>query len=128
MLRRNLMKGIFAGVLLVRAGFASTGPSEHTPVNAILRLFSSPVPAGDIGRIYLENNPGEQGTAYLTDRIFAGWNRGQRHHALSRPAVLKEMLARQCRRDFHAGRVSTVDGWVLSHTELRLYAVAHLAG
>ena len=128
MLRRDLIRGILGSTLLLCGKIAHTGPSEHSPVNAILRLFSCPASAASIGRVYLDNNPRAHDCAYLTDRIFAGWDEQKRHLALSRQTTLKEMLAAQCKQDFHAGRVSTIDGWVLSHTELRLFAVAYLAG
>lgn len=128
MLRRDLVKGILGCTLLLCGKTACSRPSGHCVVNAILGIFSNPASAANIGQIYLEKTPYERDITYLTDKIFAGWDKNKRHFALSEQATLKEMLTTQCKRDFQTAEVYSIDGWVLSRTELRLFAVAYLAG
>jgi hypothetical protein len=42
------------------------------------------------------------------------------------PASLRRRLQASIRRDFHAGRTVTLDGWVLARSELRIYTLAAL--
>ena len=128
MLRRNLIKGILGSAFLLCGKIVHIKPSEQSLVNAILGIFTNTSSASNIGRIYLDNNPRENDIAFLTDRIFVGWSERKRYLALSGQATINEILAAQCKQDFHAGRVPSIDGWILSHTELRLFAVAYLAG
>ena len=44
------------------------------------------------------------------------------------PAVLRRRVDHRVRADFGAGRTVSVDGWVLSRTETRLYALIAAAG
>ena len=57
--------------------------------------------------------------AILADARTAGQNR-------SSPDVLAQVVRDRSRADFRAGRVVTVDGWILSLTETRIYALAAL--
>jgi hypothetical protein len=42
------------------------------------------------------------------------------------PLRLRRALALRTRRDFAEGRTVRVEGWILSRTEARLYAIASL--
>lgn len=43
------------------------------------------------------------------------------------PEQIRALLEAKIRKDFRAGRVRRVDGWVLSETEIRLFSIAAAA-
>ena len=78
-----------------------------------------------VGRAYLERVPGES-VSRLVDRIAAGLPGGRRTVRDASEADLRLLLAASIRSDFEQDRIVEVDGWVLSPTEARLYALAAL--
>jgi hypothetical protein len=68
-----------------------------------------------LGRAYLRAHPHEAGATELTSLILGGRGVPSGDEAAS---VSASMHA-----DFKAGRVVTVDGWIVSRTEARLYAL-----
>ncbi len=43
------------------------------------------------------------------------------------PDQVRALLDEKIRKDFRAGRVRRIDGWVLSETEIRLFSIAAAA-
>jgi hypothetical protein len=102
---------------------------------ARIRSFSGPSPLATlcsgwsypntIGRACLEALPTiEASKAFLT-RIILGDIRAGAGDCSSR-SVLVRKIRQRSREDFRDGRIVTVDGWMLSLTETRVYALAAL--
>lgn len=87
-------------------------------------LLADPDSAAAVGRAYLDSVPAEADWRVLVRRLSASL--GQRGRALG-DDELRHLLARQIDRDFADERVATVQGWVLSVTELRLCALCALS-
>jgi hypothetical protein len=79
--------------------------------------------AAAVGRAYLDSVPGEADSRVLVRRLSASIGQGR---ALG-DDELRRLLAQQIDRDFADERVATVQGWVLSVTELRLCALCALS-
>jgi hypothetical protein len=79
-----------------------------------------------VGRAYLDRVPGESTASGLVERITAGLPGGWRTARDASDAELRALLAESIRSDFEEDRVVDVDGWVLSPTEARLYALTTL--
>lgn len=78
-----------------------------------------------IGQTCLAALPaGEASTAALARRLLEGTQLGG--VAGSSAGALVQMIRARSRDDFRDGRVVTVDGWMLSLTETRVYALAAL--
>jgi hypothetical protein len=93
---------------------------------SLLRVFRSLDQPAVVGREYLALAPGEADARDLTALIAARLPGG--HRALARDTGrLRATVDRCVRADFAAGRVVTVDGWILAATEARLCALAALA-
>jgi hypothetical protein len=82
--------------------------------------------ASVVGRRYLDARGGPPSVTRLADDVAAAVRGG-------RPAIvdadddgLHELLADAVRSDFRSDRVVDVDGWILSATEARLYALTAL--
>jgi hypothetical protein len=81
-------------------------------------LFRHQASARAIGRRYLQHYPRENNVGHLLEGI------------ISRPASNRELvvaLQQQIRQDYVDERVVKLEGWILSVTEARLYALASLA-
>lgn len=78
--------------------------------------------AAALGRLYLEANPGESDPELLMERLAGGIERPR-----SDAAALARHLRARHRADFEHGRLTSLDGWLLSQTEARLCALAALA-
>ena len=130
--RRQGLAGTLAVLGLWFAGVSprSRARNPHDePASAhrqLLALLDEPRAAHATGRAYLRMLPSsEQSPEYLVNAIFAD-------ASLDLPTALgSRMVGRvvneRMRRDFAKGAVVTVDGWILSVTEARLYALAALA-
>jgi hypothetical protein len=62
----------------------------------------------------------------LLDRIAADLPEGRRTIRDASDEDLRQLLAASIRSDFEDDRIVEVDGWVLSPTEARLYALTTL--
>lgn len=89
---------------------------ESTLASAAVRLARD---AAEVGRRYLAQHRAEADREVLVDLV------GERLDPSA--GRLPEQIAASIRADFRDGGVVFVDGWLLSHTEARLCALAHLA-
>jgi hypothetical protein len=127
--RRNLIAaaaGAAAALLGGRASFrAVDGAPPTSGYGALAALCSGLGCPEPIGKACLRALPArEASAAYLTRVIFAESASAGRDCTSAR--ALRHSLRDQSRHDFEHGRTATVDGWLLSLTETRLYALAAL--
>ena len=87
-------------------------------------LLADQKSAAAVGRAYLDLAPGEADSRVLVQRLSASLGKGGRTLG---DDELRRLLALRIDRDFADERVATVQGWVLSVTELRLCALCALA-
>ena len=92
----------------------------------LVRAFSSPESAAELGRAYLATAPGERSRTLLVDRIAAGLPNGYSVVQTADDATLLSLLSQRFQEDFTVGDTVTVGGWVLSRTEARLCGLAAL--
>ena len=137
--RRHFLAAALAGVGLValRAIPLPSVPSSATSSSAtssatsssamrLAGLFARGQSAPRIGRVYLRQAPGERDATTLV-RLVAG-SLAVDVGALPRMdgGALRQRIERRIRQDFAESRTTSVEGWVLSVTEARLYAVTAL--
>lgn len=79
--------------------------------------------ATDLGRAYLELQPEEASVETLTRLLSADLDVSP--FGMS-DSELRQVSRTRMRRDFEDGHTLTVQGWVFSRTELRLYGLAAL--
>ena len=79
-----------------------------------------------VGKAYLDHVPGESSVSRLVERISADLPEGRRTVLDASDDELRTLLAASIRSDFEDDRIVEVDGWVLSPTEARLYALTTL--
>jgi hypothetical protein len=93
---------------------------------ALLALLDDPRDASAIGRAYVHTlSAAERSAEKLVRAIFADASLDMR----TPPGfgIVGSTVNERMRRDFSEGAIVTVDGWILSLTEARLYALAALA-
>ena len=95
-------------------------------VQAICSLYPSSESAIELGKKYLLRHPEHCSSKLLAKFIFSGWNESERQLALTKPDILKKLLKRKVRQDFVIDHVSSLDGWILSKTELQHWALLSL--
>ncbi len=106
----------------VFAGAASPG-SEHVEQlsKKLLDILGEKNSAYIVGRKYIEKAPNEADPKQLVAMICSGSDDFR-----CDGEMLKKHVIMQSRSDFSNGRTVSVDGWVLSLTEARLYALASI--
>lgn len=106
--------------------FADNNGYRNPLASKLVGFFQDKESAGAVGREYLRIAPVEADTLELTELICAG--RRERYTELSGASMgkVRRMLLHQQREDFEKGRIVNVQGWILSQTEARLYALAAL--
>jgi hypothetical protein len=115
-----LALSLSAGERLRRRRSPSVAPWHiEDAARAIVGSLGSPASAGVIGAAYLAQNPLEWDRARLLEELdlrAAGTDRER----------IRSLVGERQRDDFASGRVVEVNGWILSQTEVRLYALAAL--
>jgi hypothetical protein len=92
----------------------------------LAELFSKSCHSGAIGNACLEALPAtENSIDALTRAILGDMREADRDY--SSPRALARSIMERSRNDFRDGRVVSVDGWMLSLTESRVYALAALS-
>jgi hypothetical protein len=89
----------------------------------LLAVCSELGPSSTIGKACLEALPATETSAASLARIILGESDGT---DCSSAGALARSIRERSRHDFREGRIVTVDGWMLSLTETRVYALAAL--
>jgi len=97
-----------------------------TDADRLAGLFSDRASARAVGRASLRALGGDRSASALVDEVAAALPDGRRTIAGASEDDLRELLAARVRDDFGSGRIVDVQGWQLSSTEVRLYAIAAL--
>jgi len=113
--------GLFMGARALNA------PYKFAPAHlTLLALLENPRNAYKIGLAYLSIlSPDERSAGYLVKKTFNSLSLSTQ--TPPRPRMIGRLVNDQIRREFAEGAVVTVDRWILSVTEARLYALAALA-
>ena len=125
-LKRRTSLGLIAACLPVSRAASALDSALTEPGRAerLVELFSDPSSAAAVGSAYLDVRGGAADAAALVDE-FVGSDATlpERLDGMTRHE-LRKYVRERVREDFLAGRTRSIDGWVLSHTELLLYALA----
>lgn len=130
--RRNVLVSLaamLAGVMLPSLGLAA-GQVSGSQIGGLLNILVPDLAAaGRLGRSYLSAHPAELDSQRLADGVLGPLRLPAAADAID--STPETVLIARARRvvvdDYVAGRVVDIDGWVLSITEARLYALAALA-
>ena len=128
-LSRRSANAVLAGAIAWPCLGASAQPVPTQPTEAahdlLLSIFEDPKSACEIGTACLKLMVDEPNTPdHLVNAIVGA---PECDHVTLRDAqALKQHISNRIRRDFTEGTVVNAEGWVLSVTEARLYALAAL--
>ena len=86
----------------------------------VRRMFIHPDSAVVIGRKYLECRPYEANSRKLAKLIISDSQLSNLQTDDIGLASFRNIIGRKIREDFLLGHIVTLDGWILSNTELRL--------
>jgi hypothetical protein len=125
--RRDFLRGASAAAVVGLVAPILSSPmacSRGDPLLAALGdFFDDRDAARIVGRIYLNQEPGERDARLLVERLagpaLEDWESLSRRDL---PALRSALRARH-REDLRTGNIVSLDGWQLSRTEARLYAV-----
>ncbi len=123
------LAAMLAGVMLPSLGPVA-GQALNSQLGSLLNiLISDFAAAGRLGRAYLTAHPAELDLQRLVEDVLGSLRLQAAAGAIdsSSEAVMIARARRVVIDDYLAGRVVNIDGWVLSITEARLYALAALA-
>ncbi len=128
--RAFLLSVLFGALTAAGCGERDSSPGGSAPAAALASDWL-PAAVGDvksaarIGRAYLDGQPGEQNLDGLLDAIDAALAPvlGSRP---SEPARVLGALQRAVRSEYRRGETAAVGGWVLSRTEVQVYAALAL--
>jgi len=102
-------------------------PPPRTAAERLAGLIRNPQSARPIGRAYLALAPREASSPRLAGLIVAGLGESPRAVDAAGDDELRRLVAAGMVADFAQGRTVELDGWMLSRTEARLYALVELA-
>ncbi|HEX4930381.1 MAG TPA: hypothetical protein VFV62_06685 [Gaiellaceae bacterium] len=97
------------------------------PAARLTGLLGDRMSAARIGRAYLSVTPAEADADVLIARIAEAAPGGAAAVESASSDELRALLLAAARRDYDAGRLVRVDGWLLAASECRLCALAALA-
>jgi hypothetical protein len=89
-------------------------------------LLQDPQSAGVVGRAYLREAPREADVPTLVQLVAGGLPGGVQVVNRATDNQLRELITVRIREDFAEDRTVTLQGWIVSQTEARLFAVAAL--
>lgn len=121
--RRALLAGVGLASLLPSLFGHRTRAAVNAPTSAtLLASLAGRTDAAAVGQAYLSQAGNESSAAALSDDLMRqlGADAPTSHTRLNR------RIDGLCRRDFAAGDVVSVDGWLLSRTEAGLCVLAAL--
>ncbi|MDH3376609.1 MAG: hypothetical protein OEQ39_06520 [Gammaproteobacteria bacterium] len=116
----GIIPGLFAlsGLtLLSGCGLAVT--RRQRVKKAVRMFFSDPRQATEIGQLYINSSGFDSQLDELLDDLATRIELRWRHSS----ADAQFLLVKQIRNDFARGNIANFYGWMLSPTELRIYAV-----
>ena len=129
--RRFLRRAVWLGGALSLWPAVAFGRPIEAPAarqaRRIAGLFTRPLSAARVGRVYLRAHPAEARLDRLLQRLAADWPGGAAQIEGLSDAQLRRRLHRKIRADFAAGRTVKVQGWVLAESEARLFGLTTLA-
>lgn len=118
--RRELLALTLAAGLL--HGLPRTASADAAVDEPLLGVVPNRAAAATLGRAYLAAHPDEAEPRRLRTLLEATLRAD-----VSDAAALRTRIEHQLRADYIRGDLAEVDGWLLSLTEARLYALAALA-
>lgn len=126
--RRALLRlasglGLLAALPATPLAATPDGPGLAQRLAGIFRHRDS---AARIGARYLAQHPGEADIGRLVSRILPDPDQ-RRQAERSDPPDVHGLLRQRIAADFATARTACVEGWILSETEARLMALAHLS-
>lgn len=128
--RRTFLLSALSGLTAAGVGtqgdlLAAVRPAPCPEPAWLAQLVPHREPAARIGRAYLEAYPGYRHCDLLLAEIEQTL---KKHHAPEKlsPEITAATLQRVINREFAQDDVVSVDGWILSFTEARLYALVAL--
>lgn len=132
MTRRGLLRGLAALAVAAGAWLAKRqwwdardglGDADVERLASILEKAFGLPGVDDVGAVYLEREPAERDRTVLVTHLCGQWSAAER---AAPPGDVVAHIRRQHRSDFGVGRTVAVGGWILSHTEARIGALAAL--
>ncbi len=109
-------------------GWARASAPGHGIETQLVGLIHSKQAAARVGWEYLRQRPSEADRRKLTALLIRGMPRPNAFPLTAFiPESLKSWLNTQQREDFQRGRIVALQGWRLSVTEARLYALVALS-
>lgn len=125
----SILMGMFAGELgMSQAMFADTTRARQKPPVWLQRITGDRNAVVRFGQAYLNSHPREQHNEILTaaiDQAVASQLKNG-SAALVNPTHMVAALKRTVRGEYARGDVVSVEGWILSVTEVRVYALLTL--
>jgi len=126
MIPRRQLLGALSGATIAlanwpRLAFAGSAPTLANRLVGALRQRGS---AAAVGRAFLAAHPAAAEIERLTADLADDLCRHDCAAGRTSPAGLRAAFSHQVREDFATGRVTQVDGWILSLTEVRLCGLA----
>ena len=92
----------------------------------LMRAVADPESASRLGGVYLAAHPSEHDATSLAEAIGRTLDTFQPLPGTDSPGAGFELLDSVVREEYSHGEVVLVDGWLLSRTEARLYALVGL--
>ena len=128
--RRSILGLLASTALPWRAKAASIWSASRIDVSCVAEQLLKVLPhresAAVVGRRYLNVTPSVADVYLLTTEIAQGTQLGIVELGTLRSTELMSLLREKIRRDFRNQKISVVDGWLLSVTEVQLCALASL--
>jgi hypothetical protein len=131
--RRDLLRLIVAsGAVAALPGVAALTACDSdsaAAANSARKLTQTVANADSVKRVGTQSAAamGDDSIARQLRKIFPENPAIEQKVSTASPEELRKLFAAQHGKDVKAGRVVEIDGWVLSNTEARLYAVVALA-
>lgn len=131
--RRTFLQAVAAGLVVAGVPGCRKEPAKTTPVAGgqqawLAKIIGADDAAAQFGRLYLEAHPEENDRAVLVGLIEQASGRETDSTSPADPAVVAAALQRVVRAEYARDAVVAVDGWVLSVTEARIYALVAVSG
>jgi hypothetical protein len=125
-LKRRTILGLIAACLPVSRAASALDSALAEPGRAerLIELFSNPSSAAAVGAAYLDVRGGDADAAALFEEFVGSDAELQTRLDGMTQHELRTYVRERVREDFLAGRTRSIDGWVLSHSELLLYGLA----